>query len=118
MAYKIIPLTPDPDQTFSCTIPVDSKNVSLFFRFRHNTIAGYWVATITNATTGNTLIDSLPVLTGEYPAADLLVQYQHLSVGSAFLVNRSNDAIDTPSDANLGSDYVLAWGDAWRGLNV
>ena len=115
--YNIIPLTAEPNQSFVCTIPVDSKNVTLFFQLRYNDIAGYWVMTLTDASTGVILLDSVPVLTGEYPAADLLGQYQYLLLGSAVLINDSGDVLDTPSDLNMGVDYKLVWSDSYAGID-
>jgi hypothetical protein len=110
MADKIIPLTIDPDQFFTCTVPVDSKNISLFFRFRYNTVAEYWVATIADST-GVILIDSMPILESNYPAANLLEQYKHLGIGSAYVVKKGKVNTDRPDDTNLGSDFVLVWSD-------
>ena len=59
---------------------------------------------------GNVLIASVPLITGLYPAANLLAQYQYLQIGSAYLLNTSNAAIDYPGVNNL-SQFSLLWGD-------
>lgn len=107
----IIPLTTDPNQNFTCTVPVDAQNITLFFVFRYNTEAQYWFMSVSNATTGQILLDSIPLLTGEYPSADLLGQYTYLGIGSATIVKTGTLPGDTPNDTNLGSEYVLVWGD-------
>jgi len=106
LAYYIIPLTSDPDQSLTCTVPVNGKNITLRFRVRYNTQAGYWWMTVSDKN-GNILVDSLPLLTGQ----NLLEQYQNLGIGSAYLVNTGNTKLDSPDDTTLGSDFVLAWGD-------
>lgn len=107
-----IPLTTEPNQSFMASVPVDGINIELKFDVRYNTIANYWVMTITDALTDKILIDSLPLLTGQYPAANILEQYSYLRIGSAVIVNTSTvDITDEPNDENLGGDYVLIWGD-------
>lgn len=107
-----IPLTTEPNQSFKVSIPVDGRNIELKLDIRYNTIAEYWIMTVTDSLTDKILIDSLPLLTGQYPAANLLEQYSHLRIGSAVIVNTSTiDISDEPNDKNLGSDYVLIWGD-------
>lgn len=110
MADKIIPLTADPDQFFTCSLPVDGKNITLSFRLRYNTVAGYWVITIAGIN-GNPIIDSIPLLDGVYPSANLLGQYTYLGIGSAYIVKNGKVEGDRPDDTNLGSLYLLVWSD-------
>lgn len=108
--YYIIPLTTNPNQNITVTIPVNGNNITLNLIIAYNLIANYWVMTIID-TSGNVLLDSIPLVTGQYPAADILGQYEYLGLGSAFLVNISNANIDFPTDSDLGTDFVLMWGD-------
>lgn len=107
----IIPLTNNPDQNFITTIPVDGKNLTLKLRISFNTAANYWVLSITDPKTGKLILDNIPLLAGEYPAADLLGQYKYLGLGSATIVNVGNNSMDSPDSTNLGSDFLLLWGD-------
>ena len=109
--YVIIPLTSDPDQTIAATIPINGKNVTLKFRVRYNTQGNYWWLTISDKG-GNVLVDGLPLVTGDYPAADILEQYQYLGIGSAVVVNVGNTTLDIPDSTTLGTDFVLVWGDS------
>jgi len=110
MSYKIIPLTTDPDQNFTITLPIDGKNITLFLRLRYNTMGNYWWLSVTDYS-GKMLIDSLPLLTGDYPAADILEQYAYLNIGSACVVKTGTAQMDIPDDTNLGTEFVLVWGD-------
>jgi hypothetical protein len=110
MAYKIVPLTTDPNQSFTITLPIDSINITLGLGIRYNLVANYWVMSVSDSD-GNLLIDSLPLVTGEYPASDILGQYEYLGIGSAFVVNVSNIDEDLPTDTTLGTDFYLMWGD-------
>lgn len=108
----LIPLTTHPNQTFRCTIPIDGENRSLQFTLRYIEQAGYWLLSLADGNTGVPLVDNLPVLTGEYPAANLLEQYGYLKIGSAVVVPAGfgNSKLE-PNDQTLGTDFVLVWGD-------
>lgn len=105
----VIPLTTDPDQTFTVTVPLNNKNIDLMFRLRYNTEAKYWCLSITDAS--EMLIDSMPLLTGNYPASNLLEQYDYFGIGMAMILKNGNLSTENPDDTNLGTDFVLVWGD-------
>jgi hypothetical protein len=111
MAYKIIPLTPNANQSFTCTLPIDSMNITLAFTFTYNGIAGYWFMSVSSVKTNELLLDGTPLVTGEFPAADLLGQFEYLGIGSATIVPTNSLAKDRPDDTNFGTEYVLVWGD-------
>jgi hypothetical protein len=110
MADQVIPVTSDANQSFPVTLSVDGGNITLQLAFRYNEVAGYWVMTIWDAQ-GNLLLDSIPLVTGGYPAANLLCQNAYLAIGSAYVINVGNDPGDHPNASNLGSSYILIWGD-------
>jgi uncharacterized membrane protein len=109
MSYKIVPLTTDPNQSLSITLPINGENITLGLTVRYNSIANYWVMTI-HDNNSVLLLDSLPLVPGDYPAADILGAYQYLGIGSAFIVNASNSGLDIPNDISLGVDHFLLWG--------
>lgn len=107
-----IPITSDPNQNFKCTIPIDGENKSFIFNLKYNTQANYWILTISDDITGKMLIDSLPLITGEYPSANLLEQYNYLNIGSAVIIKVNPDIeVDYPDEKNLGTAFKLIWGD-------
>jgi hypothetical protein len=110
MSTQTIPLTSDPNQTFSTTLSVDDANITLTMTLKYNEIAGYWKMSITNSS-GTLLLDSIPLITGVYPAANLLEQYSYLSIGSAYILKTTSTTLDYPDDSTLGTDFVLVWSD-------
>ncbi|RGX53194.1 hypothetical protein DWV16_17235 [Anaerotruncus sp. AF02-27] len=110
MAFREIPLTTDPNQTFAITLPVDDKNISLIFELRYNTVAEYWVLDIYD-NERNPILATVPLVTGDYPSANLLEQFEAFEIGSAFIVPSGQTVTGRPDDTNLGSDFVLVWGD-------
>jgi hypothetical protein len=114
MGYVMIPLDNSPDQTFTVTIPVDGVNKAFLIRLRYNLIAKYWVMSVSDQNTGGMILDGVPLVTGQYPAADLFRQYAYLGLGSAAIVPTGEFLDrDYPDDADggLGGDFVLVWGD-------
>lgn len=105
--YYIIPLANTPNQTFTSTIPIDGKKIKLNFFLRYNTEAEYWVLDIFNSD-NMSLLASVSLVTG----ANLLAQYSYLKIGSAYLIKIDNSiSDDNPNEYNLGTSFVLVWGD-------
>jgi len=111
MANVIVPIASGSNQMETCTLPVDGKNVTLTFSFTWNAQGAYWYMSIAD-TNGNLLLDAIPVITGQYPAANILHQYQYLGIGSAYLVPASTGLPDNPTFTDLGSDFLLVWSDS------
>ena len=109
MSSQIIPLTSLNNQTFAAQLTVDSKSLTLNFTLSYSPMAGYWQMSIANVN-GVPLIASMPLITGRYPAANMLAQYQYLKIGSAYLLNTGNAPADYPGQNNLGQ-FSLLWGD-------
>lgn len=110
MSNQIIPLKPSPNQSFAATLQVDGKALTLKFEITWSEMAGYWVMTIFDAN-GNLLIDSIPLITGWYPAGNILAQYGYIKIGSAFILNEGTSESDYPGRNDLGTNFVLLWGD-------
>ncbi|MFA6876522.1 MAG: hypothetical protein WCQ87_07810 [Parabacteroides sp.] len=90
------------------TVEVNGSNITLTLFFHYNEVAKYWCMRITDST-GTVLVDSIPLLTGEYPAANLLEQYAYLKIGSAYILKVSKNDLDYPDDNTLGDVFVMVW---------
>lgn len=110
MADQIIQLSSNPNQTTAITLSVDDKDLTLQLAVRFNELAGYWVMTISDQF-GVVMVDSVPLLTGGFPAANILAQYGYLGIGSAYIINNGTSSMDTPDKTNLGTDFSLLWSD-------
>jgi hypothetical protein len=109
MSNQIIPLTSAPNQSFSVQLIVDGNALTLNLDLSFSEMAGYWQMAIFDAIT-NLLIASVPLVTGWYPAANMLSQYGYLKIGSAYLLNTANAETDYPGPDNL-PQFSLLWGD-------
>lgn len=103
----IVPLTPSPNQKFTCKIPIDNKSITFNFFLRYNTEAGYWIMDIYD-NKQNPIVVSVPLICG----LNLLEQFSYLKIGSAYIVKVDNTLLtDKPDDTNLGTNFILVWGD-------
>jgi hypothetical protein len=110
MADQIIPLDNAPNQSMTVMVNVNGQNISLGLSFRYNEAGGFWVMGISDPSTGIAIVANVPLLCGNYPAGNILRQYGYLGIGSAWLVNMGSTQ-DSPDNTNLGSGFVLIWGD-------
>jgi hypothetical protein len=111
MAQQLIPLTTEPNQQINITLSVDGAPLSLILLINYNEIAKYWVMTVYDAN-GNLILSDVPLVTGNYPACNILAQYAYLEIGSAYVLNLTGTSgVNYPDDTNLGTDFVLVWGD-------
>jgi hypothetical protein len=107
---QIVPLTSSPNQTFATTLQVDGKSLTLNLNVYWSEMAGYWLMSISDSA-GNLLLDSLPLITGWYPAGNILGQYAYLAIGSAYILNEGSSNSDYPGRNDLGTSWVLLWDD-------
>jgi hypothetical protein len=103
----IVPLLTDPNDMYSSTFEVNGKKKTFYFFLRYNTEADYWVMDILDQSK-NPILNSIPLIMG----INIFEQYEYLKIGRAYIV-KTDDSIldDIPNDKNLGSDFVLIWGD-------
>ena len=112
MSWHVIPLDTTPDQQFSVTVDVGGVNIPLILHIRYNTEGEFWRMDVTNGKTQKMLISNLPLVTGEYPAANLLRQHGYLGIGSCVMVkNTDMTEAEIPGLFDLGSDFLLLWGE-------
>lgn len=111
LSWHVIPLDTTPDQKFGVTVDVDGTNIPLILHLRYNTEGEFWHLDVTDGKTQKMLISNLPLVTGGYPAADLLRQQQYYGIGSALIVKNTDiTSADIPGLFDLGTDFVLLWG--------
>jgi hypothetical protein len=108
----IIPLASDPNQNFMMTLYVDGRNIDLEFDIRYNAQSRLWIMGLTDYATGEILVDCIPLMTGVYPAGNLLEQFGYLNIGSCCVVKIDPDCpLEHPDDKTLGTAFVMGWDD-------
>ena len=108
----IVPIDNTPNHSFTCLIPVDNANRTFYLKLMYNNVADYWEMDVGDADTGESLICGMPLLSGEYPAANLLEPWTALSIGSAVIVPIGTaTSSSNPNLESLGASYALVWSD-------
>lgn len=107
---QIISLTNLPNQSLPVSLIVDGKTLNLNLGIRFNRMAQYWVMTI-NDQYGNLILDSIPMITGAYPAGNLLSQFRYLAIGSAYILNVNGGTADYPGSTDFGPNptFQMLW---------
>ena len=110
MAYATIPLTCQPysTQTFKVTLDGGSRNANIKLGLRYHDLVGTWTASVTDNSTGELLIDMLPLVCG----VNLLGQYRHLEIGEAYVMPVQDTTEMGPDNKTLGTLFQLVWGDS------
>lgn len=106
---QIVPLSLAVVQQQTVQLTVNGQPLTLTLSITWSAMAGYWQMSVTDVN-GNLLLSSVPLITGSYPAANLLAQYQYLQIGSAYLLNTGTGADDYPGQYDL-QQFTLVWGD-------
>lgn len=110
--YQIIPSPTTRNEWKIVTIEIDNVKKSIQLRFRFLDTLGLWHISIYDPNTGGCLAESIPLLRGLYPSADLLGPFPHLGLGSAFIIPLvAVPTSENPTDTNLGTEFALVWGD-------
>ena len=108
----IVPLSTNPNQTFNIIIPVDGVNRSFKVDLWYNEVAEYWLLTATDLRNQEVLFRNIPLLVSENSMLNILRQINYKEIGMACVLPRIIDySKSMPDDKNLGTEYVLVWGD-------
>ena len=110
--WNIVPLDTYPNNIIHVTVKAQNNvHRQLILHLRYNTEGGFWRMDISD-NRNNMLISGAPLVTGEYPAANILRQFDYLGIGSAVILQVTDETDkDIPGLTNLGTDFVFVWGD-------
>jgi hypothetical protein len=110
MSAQIVYISSLPNQDVTVQLDVDDAALTLGLALYWDYMCGYWLMDVYDAA-GAQLLSGVPMITGSYPAANILGQYAYLKIGSAYVLNQSNGSTDYPTSTNLGTTFVLLWSD-------
>lgn len=104
------------NQRIRTVLEVDGRNIVLFIKLRWLEAVQKWYMSVDDENE-NTLLRNVPLVCAEsYPTSNLLRQFAHLAIGSAYVVPLvENPSTENPVTDNLGIDreYALIWGDTF-----
>lgn len=107
---QIVPIGTSPNQSTRVSLTVDSKPLTLNLAVSFNASAGWWWLGIADQF-GNALVSCVPLVTGDYPSANVLAPYSYMQIGSLYVINQSGSSLDWPDVSTLGTGFVLLWDD-------
>ena len=112
MAYHKIPISPNLDQTFNVAIDVNGVVLGFDLRLTYNFEGHFWKLDIMDGITKEMILSNVPLVTGNYPAHNILRQFRHLGIGELYVISATDDVDeDRPTGKDLGTDFYLVWGD-------
>lgn len=111
MVLSVLPVVSEPNQTFECTLPVDEKNRKFRFFFQWNPIGEYWQFNLYDLNNnGNQVLNNQVVYCINYPYNNIIKKFLYKEIGSLYVVSTGTNK-DRPNFTNLGTDFILIWGD-------
>ena len=106
MSAQIVNLNNAPNQLMAVSLQLSGKTVRVQVELSWNRIGSFWVASVYDQA-GNPLVTSLPLLTGDWPAGNLMAPFDYLGIGTWCMINQNGAATDWPNAQNLGVGFVL-----------
>jgi len=106
-----VPVTNYPNQKFVVSVPVNGGNIQFKILLRYNDVANYWMATISNYRTNEEYCSSIPLLFSKAAFFDILHQLAYKEIGKCMVYPLEEEAKSMPNKEDLGTNYLLIWGD-------
>lgn len=109
---QIVGIRDHENQTNRVVVEVDGRNIVLYIKLRYHYAISRWLMSVFDEME-NPLVRHIPVLAaGGATGGNLLRQFAHLRIGSAYLLPRSKDRLyDEPTLESLAMEFYLLWGD-------
>jgi Domain of unknown function (DUF6983) len=107
---QLLSLTNSPNQSLLLDLTVDGAPLTLYATIYYSEMAGYWLIDLYSEPDVPLLL-STPLITGVWPAANMLGQFGYLTIGSLFVLNVTGAQDDYPDDTELGNRFAVLWSD-------
>ena len=113
--YYILPLTEDPRQVFTLDLSLESFSLHARVEIRYMFAPDCWVLSVWDNSSGELLINQIPLICSYGEINDLFQPFRHLREGQgigALFVIRGVDEPSTqdPAEENL-TEFRVLWGD-------
>ena len=115
--YYVLPLTEDPRQVFTLDLEIDGNPFHACVEIRYLPAPDCWVLSIWDDSSGELLINQIPLICSYGEINDLLLPFRYiregLGLGSLFVI-RDTDEPSTPDPAkgNL-TEFRILFGDTY-----
>lgn len=117
MTYTVLPLTEDSRQVFTLDLSIDEAAFHARVEIRFLPAPECWVISIWDNSTGELLINQIPLICSYGQVNDLLLPFRHIrngqGLGSLFVIRAVDDpSSPDPAKGNL-TEFRILWGDLY-----
>jgi len=113
--YWILPLTEDPRQVFTLDMSIDGFAFHARVEVRYLNAPDIWVISVWDNSSGELLINQIPLVCSYGQVNDLFLPFRYLrngrGMGSLFVIRNTDDpSTPDPAEGNL-TEFKVLWGD-------
>ena len=117
MNYYILPVTEDPRQVFTLDLMIDGISFHARVEIRHLPAPDCWVVSVWDNSSGELLINQIPLICSYGQVNDLFRPFRHLreglGIGSLFVIRDTDEPRSTdPAKGNL-TEFRVLFGDTY-----
>ncbi len=117
--YYVLPLTEDPRQVFTLDMQIDGVSFHARVEVRYMTAPGNWVISVRDNSSGELLVNQIPLVCSYGEVNDLFRPFRHLredrGLGSLIVLRAVDEPrTENPSAGNL-TEFCALWGDTYAG---
>ena len=115
--YWILPLTEDPRPVFTLDMQIDGVAFHARVEVRYLTAPEIWVISVWDNSSGEMLINQIPLVCSYGQVNDLFLPFRHLrnglGMGSLFVIRNTDDpSTPDPAEGNL-TEFRVLMGDTY-----
>ena len=118
--YYLLPLTEDPRQVFTMDLTLDGEPFHVRVEIRYLPAPDQWVISVWDNSSGEMLINQVPLVCSYGEVNDLFLPFGHLrdgqGMGSLFVIKNTDEPRTAdPAKGNL-TEFQLLFGDTYGEL--
>lgn len=106
-----IPLTNSPNQTFTCSVPINGANKRFKFNLWYNYQANYWLFSLYDVQNESWIFLNLPLLVYKGSEWNIIHQLDYMKIGICIILPVVEDKVGNPTKDDIGTHYLMIWGD-------
>ena len=115
--YYILPVTEDPRQVFTADLTIDGNPFHARVEIQFLPAPDCWVISVWDNSSGELLINQIPLICSYGQVNDLFLPFRHLrdgqGMGSLFVIRDTDEPSTTdPAKGNL-TEFSILWGDVY-----
>ena len=118
LSFFILPLTNDPRQVMTLDLSIDGEGFHARIEVRFLPAPGIWVISVWDDSTGELLINQIPLICSYGFVNDLANPFHHLrdgkGIGSLFVIRAVDDPSTTDPGENNLTEFKILFGDTYE----